>query len=117
MLALSRRFLPYAALAILSGVPLTTQAQEGRITGSVRSTLGQPLQSARVTATHTVTRATRSTTTNADGNYAISGLASGSYNVAAILFGYRRVIRADVQVPGTASVDFALDVLPLQAIT
>jgi iron complex outermembrane receptor protein len=117
MLALSRRFFPFAALAILCGVPISTQAQEGRITGSVRSALGQPLASARVTATHALTRATRSTTTNADGNYAISGLANGAYTVTATLFGYRRVIRADVQVPGTGSVDFALEVLPLQAIT
>jgi iron complex outermembrane receptor protein len=104
-------------MAALIGAPTSLQAQDGQIRGSVRSAAGQPLASARVTATNTLTRATRSTTTNADGNYAISGLATGTYSVAAILFGHRRVIRADVQVPGTGSVDFTLEVLPLQAIT
>jgi iron complex outermembrane receptor protein len=117
MLALSRRLLPCVAMALLVGASTSTQAQDGRIAGSVRSPGGQPIAAARVTATHNVSRAARSTTTSADGQYAISGLASGPYTVSATLVGYRRSSRADVQVPTSGPVDFALEVLPLQSIT
>jgi iron complex outermembrane receptor protein len=91
-------------------------AQDGRITGVVRGDRG-PMQGARVTATHTVTRATRTTSTTSDGSYSLSGLASGAYTVSAAVFGYRRANRTNVQVPGSGSIDFTLEILPLQAIT
>jgi iron complex outermembrane recepter protein len=115
---LSSRILRFAALAVvLVAVPAFGQAPEGRITGTVRGSGGQPLAQARVTATNGATGMTRSTTTGADGQYVIGGLTSGTYTVVANLFGYRRSSRPDVQVPASGSVDFALDVLPLQAIT
>ena len=103
--------------AVLLGAPTYALGQDGRITGTVRGAGGQPLAAARVTATHSATRATRSTTTSADGAYNLSGLASGAYTLSATVFGYRRASRSDVRVPGATSVDFALEVLPLQAIT
>jgi iron complex outermembrane receptor protein len=114
----SSRLLSFTALAVvLVGAPAFGQTPEGRITGMVRGAGGQPLASARVTATSRGTRATRSTTTGGDGQYTIAGLSAGTYSVAATLFGYRRASRADVQVPASGPVDFALEVLPLQAIT
>jgi iron complex outermembrane receptor protein len=91
-------------------------AQDGQIAGVVRAGRAS-LQGARVTATHNVTRSTRTTATAADGSYSISGLATGTYTVSAAMFGYRRASRTGVQVPGSGSVDFTLEVLPLQAIT
>jgi len=119
MFCLARRSRGVILAAVLFGVPAYAQGQDGRISGTVRGSGGQPLPSARVTATNSATRATRSTATTADGQYAIAGLSSGAYTVSATHFGYRRASRSDVQVPasGGGPVDFALDVLPLQAIT
>jgi iron complex outermembrane receptor protein len=118
MLFVDRRALRSIILAAVPfRVPPYAQGQDGRITGTVRDASGQPLAAARVTATHRATRATRSTTTTADGAYDLSGLASGAYTVSATLFGYRGAARSDVRVPGATTVDFALEVLPLQAIT
>ena len=92
-------------------------AQEGRIAGVVRSTAGTPLSSARVSVSNNLTRATRTAVTDANGGYTVAGLTEGVYTVSASLFGYLRQSRSGIQVPGTASVDFALQPIPLQAVT
>ncbi len=102
---------------LLLSAPGDALSQDGQITGVVRGAGGQPLAAARVTANHSVSRAIRSTTTSADGQYTLPGLAPGAYTVTARLFGYRAASRSDVQVPGTGSVNFVLEVLPLQAVT
>lgn len=115
---MSIRLLQLAATCAALLVPAVAQSQaDGRITGTVRVARGDAIASARVTATHNTTRATRSTTTGADGSFTISGLAAGTYTVAAGGFGYRRASRSDIQVPGSGPVNFELEVLPLQAIT
>src|SRR5687768_13213560 len=99
MLRLDNRCLIFVGLAAaLCGIPANAQAPSARITGSVRDAQGVGIEAARVTATNNLTRATRSTTTSADGSYAISGLTAGSYTVAVSLVGFRRATRADVQV-------------------
>ena len=60
-----------AALGALFAVPASAQTPTGRITGTVRNGQGAPL-AARVTATNSVTGATKSTTTSAEGTYARS---------------------------------------------
>ncbi len=117
MLCLGYRLLTFVALAsALSSVPMYAQIPSGRITGVVRVAGGPVLEAARVTATNNVTRATRSTTTAADGAYTVSGLAPGAYTVSASLIGFRRVARTDVQVTGEATVDFVLEPLALQEV-
>jgi iron complex outermembrane receptor protein len=106
-----------ATAALLFATPATAQAPDGRISGAVRALRGDPLASARVTAVHNTTRATRTTTTAADGSYSITGLASGAYTVTATTFGYRRAASVVVQVPSSSPVNFDLELLPLQAIT
>ena len=118
MLRLSSRWLAFAALgAALFGERADAQTPSGRISGVVRDARGVGLEAARVTATNNLTRATRSTTTGADGAYSIAGLTAGSYTVATSLVGFRRSTRADVQLTGETTVDFVLDPLPLQEIT
>jgi iron complex outermembrane receptor protein len=118
MLYLASRCLTFVALVTaLSGVAAYAQTPTGRITGVVRDASGVALEAARVTATNNLTRATRSTTTAADGAYAVSGLTAGSYTVSTSLVGFRRASRTDVQVTGDATVDFVLEPLPLQEIT
>ena len=106
-----------AAVFLASLVPLASHAQDGRIAGVVRSTDGTPLGAARVTVTNNATRAMRGAVTSPDGSYSVSGLVAGAYTVSATLFGYRRASRAEVLVPGSGAVSFALEPVPLQAIT
>ena len=118
MLRLSSRWLAFVVLgAALLVERAHAQTPSGRISGVVRDAQGVGLEAARVTVTNNLTRATRSTTTGADGAYGISGLTAGSYTVSTSLVGFRRATRPDVQVTGETTVDFALDPLPLQAIT
>lgn len=93
------------------------QGPIGRITGTVRDAQGAAREGARVTATNSLTRLTRSTTVGRDGSYTIADLPPGAYTVAASQLGFRRVTRADVRVDGEARVEFVLEALPLQAIT
>ncbi len=108
----SRRLTFVAVAAVLSGVPAFAQTPNGRITGVVREAGGAALEAARVTVTNNGTGATRSTTTAADGAYTVSGLAPGTYTVSALLIGFRRATRTDVQVAGEAAVDFVLEPAP-----
>ena len=103
---------------VMSLAGVTAYAQgDARLSGIVRDAHGAALEAARVTVTNNVTRAARSTATSADGSYAISGLASGTYTVAVSLVGFRRAIRDNVQVTGGATLDFTLEAVPLQAVT
>lgn len=117
MLVFGRRIHFVALIAVFSSIPVVAHAQDARISGVVRSADGQPLAAARVSATNTSTRATRSSTTAADGRYTITGLTPGSYTVSATLLGRRKASQSDVQIPGASAVDFSLELLPLQAIT
>jgi iron complex outermembrane recepter protein len=114
----SRSTIVVALASALFGATAFAQGPTGRIAGTVRDAQGAPREAARVTATHNTTRATRSSTTAADGSYTIGGLAAGTYTVVASQIGFRRVTRSDIQVSdGEARVDFTLEPLPLQAIT
>ena len=118
MLRLGVRSLSVAALAgALFTLASSAAAQSGRISGTVRDAYGATREGARVTATHSVTGDTRSTTTSVNGSYVISNLMPGAYTVSASVVGFRRSSRADVQVPGEAAVDFTLEPLQLQQVT
>ena len=112
----SWRFIVAAFTAVLLGVPAIAQGPGSRISGVVRDAGGAPREAALVIATHRDTRATRSTTTAGDGTYSISGLAPGVYTVSVALIGFRRVVRPDVQIVGDATLDVALEPLPLQSV-
>lgn len=124
MHCLVSRCLTFVALAAaLCGVPaipaLAQTPSSGRITGVVRDAQGAAREAATVAVTNNVTRATKSTTTAADGAYTISGLAPGAYTVSVSLIGFRRVTRADVQLVGEggeATADFALEAVSLQTV-
>jgi iron complex outermembrane receptor protein len=112
---------PLSAFLSLCAIVLFTAAAHAQgtpsISGTVRDASGTPVRSARVTATNTLTGAMRSSATGGDGTYAITLPAPGPYSVAASMVGYRRAVRADVQVSGDTRVDIAMEVLPLQAVT
>jgi iron complex outermembrane receptor protein len=112
------RFLSVAALAaVLYVVPAS--AQTGRISGVVRDTRGVALSGATIRATNQGTGASSRASTVGDGSYAVANLAPGAYTVSASLPGVRTVSQKDVQVAAgaTASVDFVLQPLLLEAVT
>ena len=117
MLCPGSRCLTFVALAAaLLGVTAYAQTPTARITGVVRDAGGGAIEAARVTATNNLTRATRSTTTAADGAYTLSGLIPGGYTVSVSLVGFRRALRTEVQITGDATVDFVLEPLTLQEV-
>ena len=97
--------------------PASAQESDARIAGTVRVATGASLHGARITVTSSGSSVTKGATTAGDGTYIVRGLPEGSYTVTASLVGYRPVSRTNVRVPGAAPIDFALEVLPLQAIT
>jgi hypothetical protein len=118
MSAMLRSLSPLLSLcAILLSASSVLAQGTGRISGNVRDASGSPVVGARVTATNVLTGATRTAATSAGGSYAIPGLATGRYNVTASMVGYRRATRADVTVSGETTVDFGVELLPLQAVT
>src|SRR5947207_6239503 len=118
MVTAGSRFLSFAALAaLLYGIPV--DAQTGRISGVVRGAGGVAAPGATVRATNQGTGATSRTVTAADGSYTVSNLAPGAYTVSASLLGQRAASQKDVRVAAgaTASVDFVLQPLTLEAVT
>ena len=113
------RFLSLAvAAALLSAVPAVAHAQNGRIRGTVRDAHNVPLAGAAVRVVGG-TAAARRATTDAEGTFAFTNLAPGTYTVSASLPGVRTQSHAGVQVAADAEavVDFVLVALELEAIT
>jgi iron complex outermembrane receptor protein len=119
MIHVTGRSWTVVALAILlCSIPAFAQNQNARISGVVRDADGSPVAAATVRAANNTTGAAKSTTTDAAGRYTITGLAPGSYNVSAILFGNRGVSsRANVQLTGDATVDLVLQPVAVEALT
>src|SRR5882672_9722313 len=112
------RFLHLAAVAtVLYGAPLV--AQNGRITGFTRDPQGLALSGVVIRATNQASGAVRRATSTSDGSYTVTDVPAGAYTVAASLPGLRTASQKDIQVTagGSASVDFVLNPVLLQAVT
>src|SRR6266581_1041563 len=112
------RFLSFAVAALLIGVPDAAHAQNGRIRGTVRDAHNVPMAGATVRVMGGAAAARR-TTTDAEGAYAFTNVAPGTYTVSAALPGVRTQSQQGVQVAADAEavVDFVLQPLELEAIT
>ena len=75
--------------ALLLSPPLWAQVS-GSITGTVRDNTLAVVPGAKVTITYPDKGIERSTTTNADGDYLVAGLAAGTYNVIITAPGFAR---------------------------
>ena len=75
------------AVAFTAGL---CQAQEGSITGSVHDSSGAALPKAVVTISNSQRGLSRSATTNDSGDYLISGLPAGSYDVVVKAAGFQQ---------------------------
>src|SRR5213592_2065950 len=113
------RFLSLAALAaLLIGVPAVAHAQNGRIRGTVRDAHNIPLAGATIRLAGG-TAAARRATTDADGAYAFTNVAPGTYTVSASLPGVRTQSQQGIRVAADAEAvaDFVMQPLELEAIT
>jgi hypothetical protein len=69
------------------------QGSTAAITGSVRDATGASVPATAITVKHIDTGLTRSAQSDADGNYSISSLPVGQYEVTAEKMGFRREVR------------------------
>ncbi|HYI10967.1 MAG TPA: carboxypeptidase regulatory-like domain-containing protein [Thermoanaerobaculia bacterium] len=105
------RFLAVLAMMILASVSVFAQSSvTGVLTGTVTSD-GAPLPGATVTATSPQLQGSRTSTSDANGNYNIAALPPGEYTVRVELQGLQTVTRTTrVTLSGTARVDADLKV-------
>jgi iron complex outermembrane receptor protein len=107
----------FVALAIVCVSPVL--AQEGSISGVVRSASGDAMPGATVTITNQETRVTRTVRSGTNGVYQAAGLAPGPYEVSAALPGFRKMTRtAGRLAPGESlTIDFTLEVGVSEQVT
>src|SRR5258708_7051701 len=84
----------------------------GAITGRVTDPSGAVVAGANITITDQNTGVKLTTVTNESGNYTVTGLPVGTYEVACESRGFRRVVRRNVElnVGRTLTLDLALEV-------
>lgn len=106
------RFL-FCALLVVLLLPLAALAQDaGSITGTVRDSSGAVVPGAEVKAVSAAIGVTRTTTTNADGEYLAAALPPGSYDLSVTASGFKvfQAKKIVVQVSEKARVDVNLQV-------
>jgi iron complex outermembrane receptor protein len=108
-----------AVAAFVAALPSVAFAQNGRIKGTVHDAHGGSVAGATITATNQSTGAAKRTSSGGDGTFLLSGLAAGTYTVAASLPGLRTVSQRGVQVAADAeaSVDLTMQAVELEAVT
>lgn len=90
-------------LVLLVFSALMVKAQTGSVSGKVLDETGLPLPGASVVVKGT----TRSTSTDANGNYKLGGLSDGSITLSASFVGYQTLDKA-VSISANATVNFQL---------
>jgi hypothetical protein len=109
------RFVLFVCLAICVAMSIPTsmraQAVNATVVGTVTDSSGAVVGGATVTSRETATNVSRSTTTNASGNFAFPNLPPGNYEVAVEAQGFKKATRGHtpVDVNSTVRVDFALE--------
>ncbi len=91
------------AFTLLSVPPASAQTFRGAIQGTVTDQTGAAVPGAAVTATNTGTGLARSVTTDATGNYFLSELPLGVYDLSATLTGFATQMVKGVEVVASAS--------------
>ena len=98
---LASLFFPFITLALISSTasfPLRAQSFRGSLVGTVLDQSGAPVPAAPVLAMNQATGVSRSTTTDASGNYSIPELPIGNYTVSVTVQGFTPVSQTDIHV-------------------
>jgi carboxypeptidase family protein/TonB-dependent receptor-like protein len=102
-----------AAIAVL-GFAAAAQAQQGiaEVRGRVVDAQNAVLPGVVVTVTNQDTGIFREVTSNADGTYFVTGIVPGTYEVSAVLQGFKKSVRRDVllSIGRSTTVDLLLEV-------
>ena len=104
------RFAACVLLTLFVLSPLYGQTSTATIVGTVTDQTGAVIPGAEITATHVDTGRVRTTTTNERGDYTLTNVALGRYNVAALLEGFSQQEVSDIvlQLDQTARVNLEL---------
>jgi hypothetical protein len=107
MRVLERSIFVYAIAAAL-----WAQSDRGTITGTISDPAGAVVASAAIEARNVATGAVYQAASSATGNYTIAQLPAGSYELVVTVPGFKRYVRAglQVEVAGTVRIDPALEV-------
>src|SRR5438270_1755126 len=98
-------------LIFLTMMPALAQVETGTISGTVRDTSGAAVAGATVAARSTGTSVERTATTGDNGQYSITSLPPGVYEVTVTTTGFAKFTsRAEVTVGGAVTVDPQLSV-------
>jgi Carboxypeptidase regulatory-like domain/TonB dependent receptor len=100
------------ALSLILSIGALAQSDRGTITGTVNDPAGAVVANAPLVARNTATGAETSVGTSATGNYTITGLPAGPYELTIIVPGFKKFTRQGltVQAAQTMRVDIALEV-------
>src|SRR5688500_11913431 len=82
-----------AALCLLAGNAVSAQLQSGRIVGTIFDTQRAGIPGATVTVTNVATNLSRNAVTDSQGNYVVTPLDPGTYNVSAEMSGFQTTVR------------------------
>src|SRR5262249_10842523 len=94
----TRGLLALAVLLSLFSVtmPVFAQVTTTNIIGTVTDSSGASVPGAQITVTNTGTNQTRSTQTNAQGDYRLEFLPTGTYNVEVSVPNFKKIIRTGI---------------------
>src|ERR1700719_900561 len=112
---LSRSFfaciISLGAMLLAFSVPVSGQAVNATLLGTVTDSSGAPAANVKMTVTETNTGISHNSQTNESGNYVLPDLPPGTYKVTAELAGFKRASRAsiDLIVNSTERVDLVLE--------
>ena len=95
---------------VLIAAPARAQFDRGQIAGTVKDAQGGVVPGATVTITNTQTQIVTTTVTDSSGFFTMPNLAPGRYDVSAELEGFKKAVRAGVQLDaaGAQTLDFTL---------
>ena len=82
-----------AALCMFGGNTVLAQLQSGRIVGTIYDSQKAGIPGATVTVMNVATNLARSAVTDSQGNYVITPLDPGTYNVSAEMPGFQKTVR------------------------
>lgn len=107
------RHLSIACLLVtLSTIPAFGQGLQTAVVGTVRDASGGVIPGVTITVMNRATGVARTAVTDTEGNFLVTSLVAGGYEVRAELSGFKTAVRQDVpvQTDNAVRVDFILDV-------
>src|SRR5512132_3546838 len=108
----TRFFLPVLALIIFLAVPSYAQQTRGDISGKVVDEQGRVVAGATVTATNKATGAARSATTDDAGEYTLTNLEPGRYDITVEAANFSKALARDFELNVGANVSQNFELKP-----